>query len=151
LRVRVIELIYHRSLYRSPRLDLAGEIGIHHLTLAAGLEARVAVDGTALAGEIEGRASAGEPLPLLGAAAEYRIASALRARAEARALDASINGINGRLIEWRAGLDWQPARHWSLGFYYSRFDLTLELERARWRGTLDFRYRGPQVAFTTYW
>lgn len=137
-RARGAEAIYRYRVWQGERAGLELGAGIHHMDLTASLAVSQA--------QLHETAQGSGPLPVLAGAFDYRIADDWRFLAEYQWLRARVNKLDGRLTEGRVGLEYLGVDRLSLGLYWSRLTLDLDLKKRRWTGHLDLDYSGPQVA-----
>jgi hypothetical protein len=142
----VIELLYHYALIDTDRVRAEVAIGLHALTLSAGLRA--------VSQDLEGRAaattSAGTPLPVIGGNLFWSLHPRWRLELQAQALQAKVNELDGRIYDLRAGINYRLSEHLDLGLNYNRFDMDLALKKARWAGSLNFSYHGPLLTLAAH-
>ncbi len=135
------------SFLKTPRSELGAALGAHatefDLRLSATLVDQAVEEVDALL-----------PLPTLGLYGSHALSSKwlLSGRVDLFSLD--YRQYSGYLLNTSASLDYQLARHLSLGFGYRRVNLRLEVDETidpsskDFRGRFDYTYSGPMLSLS---
>jgi hypothetical protein len=147
LSFNVVPVTYAYSLMQSERSELAVTGGLHWNSI------KLKVEGSASAGnkdvdtEIEAKVDA--PMPLLGL--DYVYAFTPRwtggARGEVFWFDYSGGPIDvgGTIVNLRLSTDYWITRNIGLGAAVNYFELDVDVDSDKWKGTLNYGYFGPQI------
>ena len=60
----------------------------------------------------------------------------------------SYDVYDGRVIDSRIGVLWQPKDWVGVGIGYNRFDVDIDVEKNSFRGSLEWIYDGPQIFYS---
>ena len=142
LRFEVVEAAYEYDFARAANRDLAVSIGIHAMAFEA--EIAGAAVGATEDRAVDSTASLDAPLPALGVRGMWHLGADFYLKAQAQYFSLTRGRYDGRLINFRAMLIWQPT--WiGMGIGYDHFDLRVDVDEGSYRGQLNWRYRGPQI------
>lgn len=145
-RVDVAELYYSWSLLNTGEAELAFLLG------ASTFVNKWSFDGT---GFVRGGGTGGAgtlrreetdltvPVPAIGASFRYTLLPGFMAHGRVRWMKATIDQYSGRMLDWRAGLDYYLSKGFGIGAAWSSTDVDLEKERGEGNVTFHHRYKGP--------
>jgi hypothetical protein len=128
-------------------MELVGTFGLHYTTFSASIAADLQTPGGGVGGTVGGKASVGAPLPVFGLRGMWRLGHDFYLDAQAQYFALSIDNIDGSLLNYRAALTWQPKKYLGIGVGYDTFNVDVKVDKDRFRGEMDWTYRGPQVFF----
>jgi hypothetical protein len=60
----------------------------------------------------------------------------------------SIDDYDGSLRDYKLVLTWQPKRWLGVGIGYDRFAVDVDVDKDRFRGSLDWTYSGPMLFYS---
>ena len=144
----IYELAYEYAFLRRENLEVSGSFGLHLAQFKLEMSAEVetgAGSGTAEIGD-EGKLDA--PLPVIGGRAIWRIGGDFWLDAMVQFFALEYENVDGRLIDGRIGVLWQPRKWGGIGIGYNRFDIDVDVDRTRYHGKLEWVYDGPQVFYS---
>lgn len=142
------ELAYEYAFLRRPGYELAGSIGLHHTDLALALSARVSANGEQIKEDISEKASAAAPLPVVGLHGTWILPYQLWLDLSAQYFAISIDEYDGRLVDYKATLTWQPRKWLGLGLGYNKFAVDVDVGKDTFDGSLDWAYSGPMIFYS---
>ena len=140
----IFEAAYEYAFMRSDNYELAGSFGLHYTTLNLSLKAVTSGGG---GGTIGGPASVDAPLPVIGAHGIWRMGQNFYIDALAQYFALSIDNIDGSIVNYRAAFMWQPKKYVGLGIGYDSFNVDVDLDKERFKGSMNWTYSGPQVFY----
>jgi hypothetical protein len=140
----IIEAAYEYAFRHSAAMELAGTFGVHYTTFGATLKAQVPGGPS---GTLGGKASVNAPLPVFGLRGMWRLGRDFYLDAQAQYFALAIDNVDGRLLNYRAAVTWQPRKYLGIGLGYDSFNVEVDVEKPRFTGTMDWTYEGPQVFF----
>jgi hypothetical protein len=143
----IYELAYEYSFLQRDNLELSGSIGLHLAKFGAGMKADVNAGGGSGTVEIGDEGELNAPLPVIGGHALWRISGDFWFEALAQFFALEYDNVDGRLIDTRIGLLWQPSDWVGIGIGFNRFDIDVDVERSRMHGSLEWVYDGPQIYY----
>lgn len=141
----VIELAYEYAFKKSEDFELLGSAGLHYTAFEASLRAEVTVPGGGATESRGGRASVDAPLPVFGLRAMWRMGGDWYLDAQGQYFALAIDNIDGRLVNYRGAVIWQPRKSLGLGIGYDSFTVDVDTKKDRFRGSMDWTYSGPQI------
>jgi hypothetical protein len=143
----IYEIAYEYAFLRRENLELSGSIGLHLAQFTAGMSAQVDAGGDEGTVEIGDEGDLNAPLPVIGGRAIWRIGGDFWLDAMVQFFALEYENVDGRLIDTRIGLLWQPKDWAGIGIGYNRFDIDVDVERNRFTGKLEWVYDGPQIFY----
>jgi hypothetical protein len=144
----IYELAYEYAFLRREDLELSGSIGLHLAEFKVGLSAEVDTGGGSGTAEIGDEGKLNAPLPVIGGRAIWRISGNFWLDAMLQFFALEYENVDGRLIDTRIGVVWQPRDWGGIGIGYNRFDMDVDVHRSRFTGKLDWTYDGPQIFYS---
>lgn len=152
VKVQVYELAYEYAFLRRPDLEVAASIGVHSQRLSTRLTGQATIAGSgggggAVTKQTQSNAVSA-PLPMIGLRANWAVAPQWLLEGRVQALQANVGDVDGHWNEARLGATWMFHRNFGLGLAYSRFQTRLDIDRARFDGSMAFGYRGLQTYLT---
>lgn len=141
----IIELAYQYDFLRLEDFQLGGSLGIHYVGLGTRLTATADIGEEHLDGSLDESLSSDLPMPVVGLRGTWRIGGDFYLQAHAQYFQLSLDGYDGRLVDYQANLIWQFSRHFALGAAYNHFDTKVDVDRTNLAGRLEWRYQGPQL------
>lgn len=137
----VFRISYGYSFIDSDRQRLLGQIGAHYTKVAAGIR-RDAV------GAIGEEASSDVPLPVLGLVYDYRFTPRFSVDLRAQIFRLNYEDIDGSLDNLSASLQYAFTPKVAVFAGYNYYSIDVDANRAHWRGSFDFGYKGPWAGVT---
>ena len=142
----VFEAAYEYAFVHSDKYELAGSIGFHYTSFEASLRADVSAPGGGTV-SLGGPAKVDAPLPVIGAHGMWRIGGNFYLDAQAQFFSLSFDSYDGNIINYRAAFTWQPKRSIGIGLGYDQFTIDVDIDKAKFAGSMDWTYSGPQAFF----
>jgi hypothetical protein len=144
----IIELAYEYAFLKRDTYEVTGSIGLHYADFSAGLAATVSTPGGTGTKQVGGEASVGAPLPVIGLRGIWQLPHNFWIDASAQYFALSIEGYDGNLQDYRVGVRWQPSRWVGLGVGYNQFGINVDVDKEKFNGSLDWKYKGPQIYYS---
>lgn len=144
----IYELAYEYAFLKRETLELSGSFGLHLAKFTVGMRADVDTGGGGGTAEIGDEGDLNAPLPVLGGRAIWRIHRDFWLDAMVQFFALEYENVDGRLIDTRIGVLWQPKDWGGIGIGYNRFDMDVDVSRNRFTGKLDWTYDGPQIFYS---
>lgn len=141
-----LELVYTLWAVKKPRGGLGLSLGASQIGIDTTLNAQLAVPGGGGMVSRERSASTDLPVPLLGAEGRYAFARRFLIAGSVRLLPkVNIENYEGKVLTYGARLEWRLARHLGLGASWDSFNIDADVDKDRFRGSLDFTVEGAQA------
>lgn len=147
LNIKVYELVYEYAFLKRDDWQLLGSFGAHILDVGFFARGQGSVGGQTSTLRTEAGSTAA-PLPVLGLRYLWQFAPEWYIEAQGQYFQAKIDVYDGDLYDLRAGVTWMFSRHFGVGAGYNRFGVNLDVNRDKFRGSLDWNYSGAQIYFT---
>ena len=144
----IIELAYEYAFLKRDTYEVTGSIGLHYADFSAGIAATVATSGGNGTKQVSGEASVGAPLPVIGLRGIWQLPHNFWIDASAQYFALSIDGYDGNVQDYRFGVRWQPSRWVGLGVGYNQFGINVDVDKDKFNGSLDWKYKGPQIYYS---
>ena len=125
----IYELAYEYAFLRRENLELSGSIGLHLAQFKVGMSAEVDTGGGSGTAEIGDEGELNAPLPVIGGRAIWRISGDFWLDAMVQFFALEYENVDGRLIDTRIGVLWQPRKWGGIGIGYNRFDMDVDVDR----------------------
>jgi hypothetical protein len=93
-------------------------------------------------------ASVTAPLPVVGVTGSWKFNEKLFLYGRAQIFRLSMSDFSGRLDHASLKLEYDAFKHVGMGVGYDLFGLNLDIDRGRWKGNIEFLFRGPIVYLT---
>ena len=140
------EAIYTFWAVRKPRGGLGLALGGAGISIETALAAEIPRPGGTGTIAREESASTDLPVPLLGVEGRYAIGPRFLIAGDVRLLpDVQIEDYEGSVLTYGARLEYRLSRHFGLGASWNSFNIDVDLEKERFRGSLDFTIEGAQA------
>jgi len=146
----VARFFFGRTLHAGHNHEFGAGIGAHWLEIEAFIDGEAFVNDEST-GYLRERASAGAPLPNIGAWYMHAFSPEWLLSARLDWFDASIDTYSGRLINSSLGINYQPFDHFGLSLAYQVFDLDVNVKESDWKGSVNLHYSGPFMSVTATW
>jgi hypothetical protein len=143
----IFEAAYEYAFMRSEDYELAGTFGLHYTTLEMSLKADITAPGGGGTVSIGGPASVDLPLPVIGAHGIWRFGKNFYLDGQVQYFALAIDNIDGSILNYRAALMWQPKKYVGFGIGYDSFNVDVDIDKERFKGSMDWTYSGPQVFY----
>ena len=143
----ILEAAYEYAFMHSDKYELAGTFGLHYTTVDLSLKADVTLPGGGGTATIGGPASVDMPLPVIGARGLWRFGQNFYFDAQVQYFALSIDNVDGSILNYRGALMWQPKKWIGLGLGYDSFNIDVDLNKPKFKGTMDWTYQGPQLFY----
>jgi hypothetical protein len=144
----IYELAYEYAFLKRETLELSGSFGLHLAQFTAGMRAEVDSGGGTGTTEIGDEGDLNAPLPVIGGRVIWRIHRDFWLDAMVQFFALEYENVDGRLIDTRIGVLWQPRSWGGIGIGYNRFDMDVDVTRSKYTGKLDWIYDGPQIFYS---
>jgi len=144
----IYELAYEYAFLRRENLELSGSFGLHLAQFKVRLSAEVDTGSGSGTREIGDEGKLNAPLPVIGGRAIWRISGDFWLDAMIQFFALEYENVDGRLIDTRIGVLWQPKDWGGIGIGYNRFDMDVDVHRERFTGKIDWIYDGPQIFYS---
>lgn len=144
----IYELAYEYAFLKRENLELSGSFGFHLAQFEVGMTADVDTGGGGGTVEIGDKGELNAPLPVIGGRVIYRIHRDFWIDAMVQFFALEYENVDGRLIDSRIGVLWQPRSWGGIGIGYNRFDMDVDVSRSKYTGKLDWIYDGPQIFYS---
>ena len=143
----ILELAYEYSFLKSEDLELSGTAGIHWTQFKASISGTLETPEGGGTREASRAAKLDVPLPVIGGHALWRMGGDFWLDANVQIFSLSYDVYDGRVIDARIGVLWQPKNWVGVGIGYNRFDVDIDVEKNSFRGSLEWIYDGPQIFY----
>ncbi len=140
----IYELAYEYAFLHRENWELTGSAGLHWTSLKIALAADLTTPG----GGTRAASDSGNldlPLPVLGLRGLWNPGGDFWIDASAQVFSLSFDEYDGRLTDYRLAALWQPLQWLGIGLGYNLFKVDLDVEKDRFRGSLEWQYDGPQL------
>lgn len=142
----VYELAYEYAFLRRDSWEVGASAGLHWTSVSFDLSARLEVagqPGTTRSASQE--ASLDLPLPVFGLRGLWNPAGDFWLDGAAQLFSLSYDAYDGHLYDFRLAVLWQPKKWLGIGLGYNAFRVNLDVDKQRFRGSLEWKYGGPQL------
>jgi hypothetical protein len=147
LNTNMLPIRYAYSFVKDESHELALSLGVHWNRVEFVVDASAWVEDEGGRRRVEAKADA--PLPLIGLAYDYylspRWAINLSGELFYLKLNSNLVTYQGSLYNARLGTEYWLSNHFGVGGAVSVFGLDVDVDDPDWKGSLDFRYWGPQL------
>ena len=144
----IYELAYEYAFLRRDNYEVSGTAGLHYTQFETTLSAKASSSGGTLDHDISQKGSVGAPLPVFGLRGMWRLPHDFWFDASAQIFALSIDEYSGNIQDYRAAVFWQPKTWLGLGLGYNRFAVNVDVDKDRFKGSLDWTYRGPMLFYS---
>lgn len=144
----IYELAYEYAFLRRPNYEVSASAGLHYTQLEIGMSAKASANGGVIEGDISKKGNVGAPLPAFGLRGMWGLPHDLWLDASAQFFALSINEYSGNLQDYRVALVWQPKTWLGLGLGYNHFGVNVDIDKDRFKGSLNWTYRGPMIFYS---
>lgn len=141
----IYELAYEYAFLQAENYEVAAGIGLHYTTFEASLRATIDSPTGGGSTTVGGPASVDAPLPVIGAHGMWRVGGDFYLDGLAQFFALSIDEYDGSIINYRAALIWQPKKAFGLGVGYDYFNIDVDVDGSKFKGSMDWTYSGPQI------
>jgi long-subunit fatty acid transport protein len=131
------ELSLRFSFIMTEKFDVSASLGAYYLSLDASIEEQTG--GNREAEEAEA------PLPVVGASFKYKVIPSLTLSVGGKYFGIEIDDIDGSLVNYGAGIQWDPIKFLGIGLAYEYFELDAESENSDFLGDFNMEYKGPRA------
>lgn len=132
------------SLVKTPQVEWGLVAGIHVTDFKVGLNSRELINGVETATRIEQRNKT-LPLPTIGIYGNYALANNWELSGRADVFSLNHGGYEGRLLNLQANVAYRFTPQVALALGYRLDDYKISSDRSAWRGSVDYKFRGPQL------
>ena len=147
-RFSIFELAYEYSFLKRDNLELTGTAGLHYTQFKSELSATLNTGSGSGTREASDTAKLDVPLPVFGVRALWRMGGDFWLDGAVQYFALSYDDYDGKIIDTRAAVFWQPRDWVGIGLGYNRFAIDVTLEKNNYRGTFDWVYEGPQIFYS---
>ena len=141
----LIRAFFGRSFSKRENVDAGVGLGLHWLEIGAFIEPDINTIGDLSAAKVSG------PLPNIGGWYYYSPAPKWFLGGRIDWLDASIDKYDGGIINLSAGVNYQLFKHFGVGVKYQSFGLNVDVNNAKWNGSVNLTYDGPYIYVSGNW
>lgn len=144
---RIIDVAYEYVFMQRESWELAGSFGLHGIKFGMKLDAAANGGQASLSNSV----STGAPLPLFGLRGTWQLTEQLQLDAHAQYFTLSIDEYSGEVLDLRANATWMFNKHFGVGVGYDHFDFDVDIQRPKFRGSLDWKYGGALLFLRAAW
>jgi hypothetical protein len=144
----IYEMAYEYAFLHRDTYEVAANIGLHYAQFSTALSARAENSSGTLDRDIHREGSVDAPLPVIGLRGLWHLPYNLWIDASAQFFALSIDEYDGSLRDYKLVLTWQPKTWLGIGLGYDRFAVDLDVDKDRFRGSLDWTYSGPMLFYS---
>lgn len=144
----VIQLAYEYAFLRRENYELAASFGLHYTDLSLRLSAEVDTGDEQIERTVDEEAQLAAPLPVIGLRGTWKLPYQLSVDLSAQFFAVSIDEYDGKLTDYRVGLTWQPRKWVGVGLGYDQFTVDVDVDKDRFKGSLDWTYSGPMIYYS---
>jgi hypothetical protein len=148
LKFDIYELAYEYAFLHRDTYEVAANIGLHYAQFSTALSARAENSSGTLDRDIHREGSVDAPLPVIGLRGLWHLPYDLWIDASAQFFALSIDEYDGSLRDYKLVLTWQPKTWLGVGLGYDRFAVDVDVDKDRFRGSLDWTYSGPMLFYS---
>ncbi|MBU6436835.1 MAG: outer membrane beta-barrel protein [Betaproteobacteria bacterium] len=134
------------SFFRNPQAELGVAVGLHVTDFKVMLDGAATVNGLQVASARKEKSKA-LPLPTVGLYCTYAFAPNWLGAVRADYFSLRHSGYKGTLTNLQADLLYRFTPNFSVGLGYRLDDYRLNANSAAWNGSVQYKFRGPQVVF----
>jgi len=139
----IFPVFYSYSFLKRPEQELALNVGLHWGELDFRVDASAWVEDEGGTGRVT--ASAGLPLPLIGLSYDYWINDRWNLNAAAEYFALNIDSFDGSVYNVKIGTEYWMWNNVGAGLAVNTFGIDIDLDESDWKGSLEYRYWGPQI------
>jgi hypothetical protein len=151
----VYELSYEYAFLRRPTFELAAGAGIHTMDISIRLSGQATITdangNTSAAGFSTSSSHLPAPLPVAGVHATWAATPRLLIEPSAQLFKVNVDGFSGHWTDLRLVANWMFTRHFGIGAGYDRFDVNVDVAKAKFNGSLKTGYSGYQAMLVGSW
>ena len=144
----IYELAYEYAFLRRETYELTGSFGLHYTDLSLALSGEGSIDGEPVEGGVRKEGSVGAPLPVIGVRGLWRLPHDFWIDASAQFFALSIDEYDGNLTDFKVVATWQPKKWLGIGLGYNQFAVDVDVDQDKFKGSLDWTYKGPMLTFS---
>lgn len=143
----IIEGAYEYALKHDENLELALSAGLHWVSTDFKLRYKILTPGSTVEDTVGRDSSTDLPLPVFGGRALWHMGHDFYLDATVQWFALSIDEYDGDLINYRAAVIWQPKKWIGVGIGYDSFDVNLDIDKDKFKGSVEWTYQGPQIFY----
>lgn len=143
----ILEAAYEYGFHPSETLELGLAAGLHWAAFEASIKTDIQTPGGSTSDTLGGKVSVDLPLPVFGGRALWRMGGDFYLDAMVQWFALSFDEYDGSIFNYRAGLLWQPSKWVGLGIGYDSFKVDLDIDKDKFKGSLEWTYSGPQIFY----
>jgi hypothetical protein len=144
----IYELAYEYAFWRRETFELSASIGAYYASFDLSLSATVNDPGAGGQREVRSDGSLDAPLPALGLRGQWVLPYDLSFDVSGQWFALSVDDYSGDLQNYRATLTWQPRTWLGVGLGYDWFSANVDADKEKFRGSLDWTFRGPMIYYS---
>ncbi len=144
--LEMTRLFFGRSFDTSDRHDYGVGLGLHWLQTAAFIRGELTIVATS-----SSDVSAAGPLPNIGAWYYYSPNPKFYFGGRLDWFKASIGDYGGGIVNFSIGGNYQLTKHVGIGASYQDFELSADISKQSWNGSIDLAYSGVFVFLSGNW
>lgn len=133
------------SFHRSDSAEFGAVLGLHTTRFRVALATKVSV-GQATGGGREEAEDALIPLPTVGLYGNYRFGRNVFATGRVDYFAIGAGEYSGGLVNVQVSVGYRVTDRFGLAAGYRYVDYTVDVDKPRWRGGVDYRFSGPFLA-----
>jgi hypothetical protein len=145
----VIPISYAYSFLKREKWEIAASIGFHWMKIDTGIAGEAFAEGDDTLSFVEEEAEVSGPFPLVGLHVDFQPASKWQMGASFQYLELSISKYRGRLLDFRAYVEYYIWRNAGIGVAYNFFDLRAGVTGEDFDGLFNIEYDGWIAYLTT--
>lgn len=134
------------SFLRHERTELGAVLGLHVTRFRVALASLVTIGSASGSGQAEAE-EALVPLPTIGLYAQHDFDRRWSVSARIDYFSLQVDEYEGGLVNGMAAVGFRVHERFGIALGYRFVDYSLSIDKARWRGGLDYRFSGPFLNF----
>jgi hypothetical protein len=142
-KTQIFELAYEYSFMRRDSFELAGTFGLHNLEVTTSLSGEATSTVGAGGIDVSRTAKGNGPLPVIGIRTLWAFSDHWYMDFQAQYFGLQFDEYDGHLQDLKLTFVWQPTKYFGVGVGYNDFSTKLDVDGARFDGSLRFGYGGP--------
>jgi len=144
----IYEVAYEYALWHRDTWEINTSIGLHVADLSLGLKAKASTSNGTLSGDISREGKVSAPLPVVGLRGLWQLPHNFYVDASAQYFALTIDEFDGRVSDYKFVVNWQPKTWLGIGIGYNQFDVDVDVNKDRFKGNLNWSYKGPMVFYS---
>ena len=140
----ILRVSVGRSFVHTPQTELGAVIGLHMTRFAMSLAGQASIGTLSGSTRVEGE-DALVPLPTIGVYGRHDFARGWSIAGRIDYFGLSYGDYRGNLINLMAAVGYRFTDRLTASLGYRYVDYAIELNKTDWKGSIDYRFRGPYI------